>query len=283
MTVFRAAAVQLRSGLDPAANTMAAERLIRDAVKDGADYVLTPEMTTVIDLRRERLLGVTSTQDDDPSLKRFRALAAELGIVLHVGSMPILLPNGHIANRGFLIGRDGTLTASYDKLHMFDVELSDQEAYRESSLFDAGKTAIVAETDFAMLGLSICYDLRFPHLYRALAKRGAQVLAVPAAFTRTTGEAHWRVLLRARAIENAAFVVAAAQGGRHEDGRTTHGHSMMVAPWGEVLAELEAEPGFVTADIDVAVSDRARQRIPALAYDVPFEVSTVVRNVDETV
>ncbi|MHA1157217.1 MAG: carbon-nitrogen hydrolase family protein [Alphaproteobacteria bacterium] len=282
MTVFSAAAVQMRAGIDPAANTVAAERLIRDAAADGASYVLTPEMTTVIDLDRKRLLGVISDQDSDPSLRRFRELAEELAIVLHIGSMPIRLSGERVADRGFLIGKRGELIAIYDKIHMYDVDLGDGESYRESALFTAGNTAVVADVAFARLGLSICYDLRFPHLFRALSKNGAQVLAVPSAFTRTTGEAHWDVLLRARAIENGAYVIAAAQGGHHEDGRATHGHSMIIAPWGEVLAELGTEPGFITAEIDVAVADRTRRRIPALRHDVPFEVSTVTSVVDET-
>ncbi len=273
MTVFRAAAVQLRSGLDPDANVAAAEELIRAAAGDGARYVLTPEMTVVLDIERDRLMQRVTVQDEDRGLARLQGVARDLGIFLHIGSMAVLAPSGQIANRGLLIAPDGSIAAAYDKLHMFDVDLNDQESYRESTLFEAGDQAVVANLGFARVGLSICYDLRFPHLYRALAQKGADVLAVPAAFTHTTGRAHWHVLLRARAIENGAFVIAAAQGGRHEDGRTTYGHSLIVAPWGEVLAELGDEPGFVTVDIDTDIAERTRRRIPSLTHDTPFEVA----------
>jgi predicted amidohydrolase len=261
---FRAAAVQMRTGLSVAQNVADATRLIREAAAAGADYVLTPEMTTVLDRDRSRLLAATETEERDPSLPRFRALAAELGIYLHIGSMAVRAGDG-VANRGFLIGPDGAIFARYDKIHMFDVDLPNGETYRESALYRAGSTAAVVDLPWTRVGMTVCYDVRFPHLYRQLAQAGAALIAIPAAFTRTTGEAHWHVLVRARAIETGSFVVAAAQGGRHEDGRDTYGHSLIVDPWGAILAEAGTEPGFVMAEIDPGASAEARRRIPALA------------------
>ena len=270
MTGFRAAAVQMRTGIHVDANVEAAERLVRAAAAAGADCVLTPEMTTILDRDRERLLAAISPEDSDPSLKRFRALAGELGIHLHIGSMAIRLSSDGVANRSFLIGPDGEVAARYDKIHMFDVDLAGGESYRESRLYRPGSAAAVADLPWARLGLTVCYDVRFPHLYRALAKAGATVIAIPAAFTRTTGEAHWHVLMRARAIETGSFVVAAAQGGSHEDGRETYGHSMIVDPWGKILAEADREPGFIVADIDPAEAIAVRGRLPSLANDRAF-------------
>jgi predicted amidohydrolase len=270
MAGFLAAAVQMRSGTDIAANVAEAERLIRAAASAGAAYVLTPEMTTVLDRDRHRLLAAIAPEDSDPSLRRFRQLAAELGIHLHIGSMAIRLGDEAVANRGFLIGPDGAILARYDKIHMFDVDLADGESYRESRLFRPGSEARVVDLPFARLGMTICYDVRFPHLYRSLAQAGASLIAVPAAFTRTTGEAHWHVLVRARAIETGSYIVAAAQGGRHEDGRDTYGHSLIVDPWGRVLAEAGVEPGVITAAIDPAEGHAARARIPSLANERSF-------------
>jgi predicted amidohydrolase len=276
MAAFRAAAVQMRSGIDVEANTDETERLVRLAAAAGADYVLTPEMTTILDRDRDRLLASIAPEDGDPSLRRFRALAKELGIHLHIGSMAIRLdPAGApgqagVANRAFVIGPDGEVLARYDKIHMFDVDLAGGESYRESRLYRPGNTAAVIDLPWTRLGLSVCYDVRFPALYRALARAGAAVIAVPAAFTRTTGEAHWHVLLRARAIETGSFVIAAAQGGTHEDGRDTFGHSLIVDPWGKVLAEAGTEPGFITALLDPEESAVMRNRIPALANERSF-------------
>jgi predicted amidohydrolase len=264
MMRFRAAAVQMRSGIHVEANVAEAERLVRAAAADGAHYVLTPEMTTILDRDKERLLAAIAPEASDPSLYRFRALARELGIHLHIGSMAIRLPDG-VANRGFLIGPDGSILARYDKIHMFDVDLAGGESYRESRLYRAGNEARVVDLPFVRLGMTICYDVRFPHLYRALAQAGASMIAIPAAFTKTTGEAHWHVLVRARAIETGSFVIAAAQGGRHDDGRDTFGHSMIVDPWGKVVVEADNEPGFIAADIDPQESVAARGRIPNLA------------------
>jgi predicted amidohydrolase len=276
---FRAAAVQMRSGLDVDANVAVAERLIREAAAAGAAYILTPEMTTVLDRDRQRLLAAIDREETDRSLTRFRALAAELGVHLHIGSMAIRLGADAVANRAFVIASDGTIIARYDKIHMFDVDLPGGESYRESSLYRPGTAAATAEMPWGRLGLSICYDVRFPHLYRSLAQSGAAVLAIPAAFTRTTGEAHWHVLVRARAIETGAFVIAAAQGGHHEDGRDTFGHSMIVDPWGKVVAEAGSEPQVIVADIDPSLSAAARSRIPALAdraFAPPAETASPV-------
>ena len=278
MTAFRAAAVQMRTGIDTAKNVAAAEALIREAAAAGAEYVLTPEMTTILDRDRERLLAAISPEESDPSLARFRALARELGIHLHIGSMAIKLGpdpgsspgQAGVANRAFLIDSTGAILARYDKIHMFDVDLAGGESYRESRLYRPGNAAAVADLPWARLGLTVCYDVRFPHLYRALAKAGASVIAIPAAFTRTTGEAHWHVLMRARAIETGSFVIAAAQAGTHEDGRETYGHSMIVDPWGKILAEAAREPGIIVADIDPAESALVRGRLPSLANDRPF-------------
>jgi predicted amidohydrolase len=270
MQGFRAAAVQMRSGLDVAANVTAATELIRQAAGAGAQYVLTPEMTTILDRDRKRLLAAISPEADDPSLKRFQKLGAELGIYLHIGSMAIKLDNNAVANRAFLIGPDGAILTRYDKIHMFDVELGNGESYRESRLYRPGGAAVVADLPWLRLGLTVCYDIRFSQLYRALAKTGAALIAIPAAFTQTTGEAHWHILLRARAIETGSFVVAAAQGGHHEDGRETYGHSLIVDPWGHILAEAEREPGFIVADIDPTVSRTTRERIPVLANERSF-------------
>ena len=270
MTTFKAAAVQMRTGISVPANVAAAEALIREAAAAGAEYVLTPEMTTILDRDRARLLAAIAPEASDPSLARFRKLARELAIHLHIGSMAIKLGEDGVANRSFLIGPDGAILQSYDKIHMFDVDLPDGESYRESRLYRAGNSAALADLPWARLGLSVCYDVRFAQLYRALAKAGAAVMAVPAAFTRTTGEAHWHVLLRARAIETGAWVIAAAQGGTHEDGRETYGHSLIVDPWGKVVAEAEREPGILVAVIDPEASVAARARIPALANDRAF-------------
>jgi predicted amidohydrolase len=270
MAAFKAAAVQMGTGIDVGRNVDDAVRLIREAAAAGANYVLTPEMTTILDRDRDRLLAAISPENVDPSLGRFRELATELGIYLHIGSMAVKLGGDAVANRAFLIAPDGGIIACYDKIHMFDVDLAGGESYRESRLYRPGSAAVVADLPWARLGLTICYDVRFPQLYRALAKAGASVIAIPAAFTRTTGEAHWHVLIRSRAIETGSFVIAAAQGGSHEDGRETFGHSMIVDPWGKILAEADREPGFIIAEIDPEMSATVRSRLPALANDRAF-------------
>lgn len=269
---FRAGLVQLRSGRSVKPNLDKAEELIRRAAKGGAIYVQTPENTGLMELKPELVLEAAETEERSAALAHLRALARELGIFLHIGSLAIKLDPSRVANRSYLIDPEGRVTARYDKLHMFDVDLPGGESYRELQYFRPGDKAVVADLPFGRLGLSICYDLRFPALYRALASAGAEFIAVPSAFTRQTGEAHWRVLIRARAIETGAFVLAATQGGLHENGRATYGHSLIVSPWGEVLAEGGEDPSVIFADIDLAASEEARARIPALKHGRSFEV-----------
>lgn len=272
MSSFKAACVQMRSGRSVARNVDDAEALIRAAAAAGAGYVLTPEMTTILDRDKAALLAAIGPEETDSSLQRFREIARELGIHLHIGSMAIKLSDDHIANRSFLIAPNGAIVGRYDKIHMFDVDLTGGESYRESATYRPGDTAVVADLPWAKLGLTICYDVRFPALHRTLAKAGASVLAVPAAFTKKTGEAHWHVLLRSRAIETGSYVVAAAQAGHHEDGRDTFGHSVIIDPWGKILAEADDQPGFIIAEIDPAFSATARQAIPALANARDFSL-----------
>ena len=269
--MFTAACIQLRSSTDVEENIETVERLVREAVSAGADYVQTPEMTNIVERNRASLGAAIRSEQDDLAVKRFSALAAELGIVLHIGSLALKAADGKIANRALLFGRSGRVLARYDKIHLFDVDLPNGESWRESAVYHPGDQAVVVDLPWLKLGVSICYDIRFPHLYRALAHAGAAALTAPAAFTRQTGEAHWHVLQRARAIENGAFVISAAQAGHHADGRDTFGHSIIVSPWGEVLAEGGGEgPEVIVAKIDPAKSLDARQRIPALLNERPF-------------
>jgi predicted amidohydrolase len=269
---FRAALVQLRSGRSVDANLEMAEGLIRRAAETGAVYVQTPENTGLMEQKPELTVKAAQSEQESRALANLRALAAELGIFLHIGSLAIKLDPARIANRSYLIDPDGEIAARYDKLHMFDVDLAGGESHRESGHCRPGNKAVVADLPFGRLGLSICYDLRFPKLYRALASAGAEFIAVPAAFTKQTGEAHWHVLIRARAIETGAFMLAATQGGLHESGRATYGHSLIVSPWGEILAEAGEEPGVIFADIDLAAAAEARARIPALKHGRDFEI-----------
>jgi predicted amidohydrolase len=271
MTSFTAACIQLRSGKTISDNADAAESLIRTAAKDGAQFVQTPEMSNVLVRSREELLERISDAGDDLFLKRARALAAELGIHLHLGSLAVLAGNGKVANRAFLIGPDGKILATYDKIHMFDVDLPNGESWRESATYEPGTQTVIADLPFAKVGMAVCYDIRFPAIFRTQARQGAQVLTGPAAFTRQTGQAHWHVLQRSRAIENGAYVISAAQGGTHEDGRETYGHSLIVDPWGAVIAEIDNDdPGYVLAEIDTQKVADARARIPAIANERDF-------------
>jgi predicted amidohydrolase len=249
-----------------------AEALIRRAAAGGAVYVQTPENTSIMELEPDRLLSAIDTEDRSAPLRQLQALAKELGIWLHVGSLAMKLPSGKVANRSYLVTPQGDIAARYDKLHMFDVDLAGGESYRESRNFDPGTKAVLVDLPWGRLGMSICYDLRFPALYRALASAGADFIAVPAAFTKQTGEAHWRVLLRARAIETGAYVLAACQGGLHENGRSTYGHSIVVSPWGEVLAEAGEDPQILLADIDLGLCAETRAKIPSLKHGREFEV-----------
>jgi predicted amidohydrolase len=276
--IFTVGLVTMRSGLEPAGNLDAAIRLIGEARAAGADYVQTPEMTNIVANRRDIMLAATVAEEEDKSLAAFRALAKKLGIWLHIGSLAIRVSPERAANRSFLIDPQGEIVARYDKIHMFDVDLAGGESYRESRSYRPGEQAVVADLPWGRLGLTICYDVRFPTLHRALAEAGASFLASPAAFTKQTGEAHWHLLLRARAIENTAFVFAAAQGGRHEDGRDTFGHSLVIDPWGRILAEGGTEPGVVTAKIDPAEVATVRSRIPSLQHGRRFELLEPMSN-----
>jgi predicted amidohydrolase len=271
-STFKAAMIQMRSGLTPAANTDAAARMIGEAKNAGADYVLTPEMTNILAAKREQLFAAIVEEERDAALATFRALARKLGIFVHIGSLAIKVGHERAANRAFVIDPKGEIIARYDKIHMFDVDLGGGESYRESSSYRPGELAVLADLPWGRLGVTICYDLRFPALYRALAEAGATMLAIPSAFTRQTGEAHWHVLNRARAIENGCFVFAAAQGGKHENGRETFGHSLIVDPWGRTLAEGGSEPGLIMAEIDPAEVSKARGRIPSLEHGRRFEI-----------
>jgi deaminated glutathione amidase len=269
---FTAGLMQMRASLSPQTNLDAAIRLIEQAKNAGAEYVLTPEMTNIFEIKRERLFATIAPEESDTTLAALRELARKLGIFLHVGSLAIKVLPEKAANRSFLIDRKGDILARYDKIHMFDVELGAGESYRESRNYRPGEIGVAADLPWGRLGLTICYDLRFPALYRALAEAGCSFLAIPSAFTKQTGEAHWHVLIRARAIENGAFVLAAAQGGKHENGRETFGHSLIVDPWGRILAEGGTEPGVLLAAIDPAEVTAARAKIPSLQHGRRFEM-----------
>ncbi|GAA5626225.1 deaminated glutathione amidase [Brucella sp. NBRC 12953] len=273
MSTFRAAAVQMRSGTDVARNVEAMEKLVSDAVAKGAQYVQTPEMTGALMRDRAALFASLRDENEDLVFKAASALAKKHGIFLHIGSTAIAASDGKIANRGGIFAPSGEKIATYDKVHMFDVDLDNGESWRESATYEPGKETVIAELPFAKVGMAVCYDIRFPQLFRAQALAGANVITGPAAFTRQTGEAHWHVLQRARAIENGAFLISAAQGGVHEDGRETYGHSLIVSPWGKVLAEAaHDEPGVIVADIDVSESIAARAKVPNLKNAREFSV-----------
>ena len=271
-STFRVGLIQMRSAREPQVNAEAAAKLIGEAKTGGADYVLTPEMTNIMELSREKLFATIVPEENDPSLATFRELARALGIYVHVGSLAVKVSPDKAANRAFVIDRRGDIVARYDKIHMFDVDLANGERYRESRSYRAGDLAVVADLPWGRLGVTICYDLRFPALYRALAEAGASFLAIPSAFTKQTGEAHWHVLMRARAIENGCYVLAAAQGGRHENSRDTFGHSLVVDPWGRIIAEGGTEPGVVFADVDPAEVSAARAKVPSLQHGRRFEI-----------
>ena len=271
-STFRVGLVQMRSGLEPQDNLVALLAAVDEAKRGGADYVLTPEMTNILALKREQLFAKIVEEEHDPTLAALRERARKLGIYIHIGSLAIKASTEKAANRSFLIDRKGDIAARYDKIHMFDVDLAGGESYRESNNYRAGELAVIADLPWGRLGLTVCYDLRFPALYRALAEAGASFLAIPSAFTKQTGEAHWHVLMRARAIENGSFVFAAAQGGKHQNGRETFGHSLVVDPWGRILAEGGVEPAVLIAEIDPAEVAAARARIPSLRHGRRFEL-----------
>jgi predicted amidohydrolase len=254
----------MRSGIDMARNLNDANAMIREAAGQGAQYVLTPEMSNIFEADRERLKSLVRQEEHDASVAGFSLLAKELGIWLHAGSLALRITEDKLVNRSLLFAPGGEPVARYDKIHLFDVNLPNGERIRESDTFAPGDEAVVANLPWGPLGLSICYDMRFPNLYNVLANAGAMFMAVPAAFTVPTGKAHWHVLLRSRAIETGSFVLAAAQGGAHECGRHTFGHSLVVTPWGEIAAELDTEPGVLVFEVDEELVKRDRSRIPAL-------------------
>ena len=271
MATFIAAAIQMRSGTDPAANAETLRERVAEAAGRGARYVQTPEMTGAVQRDRRALLSVLRDEESDVVVRTAAELARTHEIFLHIGSTPIPLGEEMVANRAFVFAPDGSIVCRYDKMHMFDVDLDNGESWRESAVYRPGEQVVVADLPFASVGLAVCYDLRFPELFRRQALAGADILTVPAAFTRQTGEAHWHVLQRARAIENGAFVIAAAQGGVHEDGRETYGHSLIVDPWGNVIAETAGdEPAVITAEIDTGAVGLARGKIPNLKNARPI-------------
>ena len=268
--------LQLNVSDDPVANLPVTLALIDDAVADGAEFILTPEVTNCVSTSRSHQMNVLSHQDEDPTLAALRAAAAKHGIWLLIGSLGLKTddPDGRFANRCFLINPQGDIAAWYDKIHMFDVQISESESYRESAGYRPGDRAVVADAGFAKIGMSICYDMRFPKLYRDLAQAGAQIITVPAAFSPVTGAAHWESLLRARAIETGCFIIAPAQTGKHQasegKSRSTHGHSIIISPWGEVILDAGTDQGMVCAEIDLGDVARARQRVPSLTHDRPY-------------
>jgi predicted amidohydrolase len=269
---LRAALVQLRSGRDPARNIDELAEFLREARAQGAEFAATPEMTNVLEPDRARLRSLIETEERDEGVARLARLAADLGIWLNVGSMALTGGDGRLVNRSLLFSPDGRIVARYDKIHLFDVDLPTGERLRESEAYAPGTDLVTAALPWCRIGMTVCYDLRFPALFAALAQAGAQVITVPSAFTVPTGEAHWHVLLRARAIETGSYVLAAAQGGAHESGRRTYGHSLAVSPWGEVLAEAGTEPCLLIVDIDAGEAERARRRIPALGHQRGFRL-----------
>ncbi|MEM1040623.1 MAG: carbon-nitrogen hydrolase family protein [Pseudomonadota bacterium] len=274
-TNFKAAVVQMRSGVSMDANIEALTGLVADAAKAGADYIQTPEMTGLVQRDRKAFFEAAQSEKHDPVMKAAAALAREHGVVLHIGSTPILLDGGKAANRAALFGPDGNRIAVYDKIHMFDVDLDNGESWRESAVYEPGRSGVMVDVLGARFGLGICYDCRFPALHNAYAKAGVSVLTSPSCFTRQTGRAHWHVLMRSRAIENGAFMISAAQGGDMEDGRETYGHSIIVNPWGDVIAEMDGEePGIALADIDLAEVAAARAKVPNLVNQRAFDLHT---------
>jgi len=271
VTSVRIAIYQAQSGVDPGANTVMLQAAVRDAAAGGGEMLFTPEMSNMLDRDRARAFATARSEDEDLVLAAVRESARAEGIWVHLGSLALRGDGDRLVNRGFVIDAAGQIRARYDKIHLFDVDLASGESWRESALYQAGREAVVVrDTPVGALGLAICYDLRFPALFERLSEAGAEVIALPAAFTVPTGEAHWQVLLRARAIEAGVFVVAAAQAGRHEDGRETHGHSLVADPWGEVLVELEREPGLAFVEIDLARIVEVRARIPVLEHRKPI-------------
>lgn len=270
--ILRTACVQVSAGTELQPNLTAAGDLVRRARDAGADFIALPENVGWIVQGRAKTMERVRTEQEHPGIPFFSDLAKETGAWILAGTLGVLLEDGRVANRSYLFGSDGRAVGHYDKIHMFDVDLKGGESYRESATFRPGEHAVVARTPWCDVGMTVCYDLRFAYLHRTLAKAGAAILTVPAAFTVPTGRAHWHVLLRARAIETGCFVVAPAQTGTHDEGRQTYGHSLIVSPWGEVLGDAGEEVGFVVADLDMALVEEARRMVPALTHDRTFEL-----------
>lgn len=273
---MKIAVLQMTAGIDPAENAAALVQAVRDAREGGAEMLFTPEMSNLIDRNRARAAGTIRSEGEDFVLAQLCAAATEHGLWVHLGSLAVKgdVPDGKWRNRAFVIAPDGSIAARYDKIHLFDVDLASGESWRESAVYEGGAQAVAVRLPTAILGLSICYDIRFSAVYSALSRAGADIIAVPAAFTVPTGQAHWHVLLRARAIENACFVVAAAQTGTHQDGRSTYGHSLVIDPWGDVLLDMGEEPGLGFADLDLARIAEVRNRVPVIANRRPVAEAT---------
>ncbi|MEE9374857.1 MAG: carbon-nitrogen hydrolase family protein [Rhizobiaceae bacterium] len=273
MAKFTAAVVQMHCGTDMAKNVELMRDGVKNAANSGANYIQTPEMTGLVQQHRKEFFEQVQIEADDPIITEASKLAKEFSITLHIGSTPILIEEGKAANRAYLFGKDGIKRASYDKIHMFDVDLDRGESWRESAIYQAGQQGVIVDVEGVSLGMAICYDCRFPELYTKYAREGVEVLTNPSCFTRQTGKAHWHVLLRSRAIENGAFMIAAAQGGDLEDGRETFGHSIMINPWGDIIAEVAGEePGFALAEIDTAEVVAARRKVPNLVNHRAFKI-----------
>ncbi|NND64885.1 MAG: carbon-nitrogen hydrolase family protein [Gammaproteobacteria bacterium] len=274
MNDITVAAIQLRSSDDIKENIATVSALIRQANDQGAQFIATPEITSLVDCRPGMLAKKSCHEEDDQALAAFSQLAAELKIWLLIGSIPIRSHSEKCVNRSFLLGPNGDIVARYDKIHLFDISLGENETYLESARYNPGDDAVIAQVDNLKLGMTVCYDVRFPHLFRDLSKAGAQLITVPAAFARTTGKLHWHVLMRARAIETSCFVIAPAQGGKHTDGRETYGHSLIVDPWGQILAEAPGdEPGVIVSTLNLEQVDEVRQKMPMLAHDRDYALS----------
>ena len=273
MSNLKVACIQTNSKSDPNINIREVSSLIRAARSNGAELITTPEVVGMLEPNREKALNKAQPENYHGVLREFRALSRDLAIWLLIGSISIKLSNGKLANRSFLINPDGQIIARYTKIHMFDVEVNDGSIYRESATYQPGTSACLARTPWGLVGLTICYDIRFPALYRDLAKAGAKIIFIPSAFTAVTGEAHWHILQRARAIENGCFIVSAAQTGMHEQNRKTFGHSIIVDPWGNILADADKDVGFITADLDLNLVDEVRKKIPSLTHDREYSKS----------
>ncbi|MDV7340068.1 carbon-nitrogen hydrolase family protein [Terasakiella sp. A23] len=270
MSVVKAAVIQVNASADMDENIQTASKMIREAADQGAELICTPENVSMMEFGGENVIAKSFPQDEHPALKAFQELANELSVWLLLGSLAVRQESGKVANRSILLNDKGEIVGQYDKIHLFDVDLENGESYRESNTFDGGNEAVLVQTPWGPLGMSICYDVRFPHLYRAYGQAGAKILTVPAAFTRPTGRAHWKVLLRARAIENGCFVIAPGQCGTHKGERETYGHSLIIAPWGEVLSEGGDEPCTLIVDLDLAEVESAHSKVPSLTHDKDY-------------